>query len=66
EHAPFHGVEAAISDGADIVPVITSIRKSASPRALRDTDEGRRIARRIADLDALVAAYQEGLVQAKP
>lgn len=66
EHAPFHGVEAAISDGADIVPVITSIRKSALPRALRDTDEGRRIARRIADLDALVAAYQEGLVQAKP
>ncbi|MFN7337841.1 MAG: fructose-bisphosphatase class III, partial [bacterium] len=66
EHAPFHGVEAAISDGADIVPVITSIRKSASPRALRDTDEGRRIARRITDLDALVAAYQEGLVQAKP
>jgi fructose-1,6-bisphosphatase-3 len=66
EHAPFHGVDAAISDGADIVPVITSIRKSSSPRLLRDTDEGRRIMRRVEDLDALVAAYQEGLVQAKP
>lgn len=65
EHAPFQGVEAAISDGADIVPKITSVRQYPCQRLVRDTDDGRRIARRIGDLDALVRAYQEGLVQPK-
>ena len=65
EHAPFQGVEAAISDGADIVPKITPVRQYPGLRLVRDTDEGRRIARRIGDLDTLVRAYQEGLVQPK-
>jgi fructose-1,6-bisphosphatase-3 len=65
EHAPFQGVEAAISDGADIVPKITPVRQYPGLRLVRDTDEGRRIARRIGDLDALVRAYHEGLVQPK-
>jgi fructose-1,6-bisphosphatase-3 len=65
EHAPFQGVEAAISDGADIVPKITPVRQYPGLRLVRDTDEGRRIARRIGDLDALVRAYREGLVQPK-
>lgn len=65
EHAPFQGVEAAISDGADIVPKITPVRQYPGLRLVRDTDEGRRITRRIGDLDALVRAYQEGLVQPK-
>ncbi|MFZ4573925.1 MAG: fructose-bisphosphatase class III [Phycisphaerales bacterium] len=63
EHAPFQGVEATISNGADIVPKITPVRQYPCQRLVRDTDDGRRIARRISDLDSLVRAYQEGLVQ---
>lgn len=62
EHAPFQGVEAAIRSGADIVPKIHTIRRHASPRAIADTDEGRRIRRDIQDLESLVRAYREGVV----
>jgi fructose-1,6-bisphosphatase-3 len=62
EHAPFQGVEAAISSGADIVPTVTTIRKYSGVRRVGEGDEGRWISRMINDLDALVRAYQEGLV----
>jgi fructose-1,6-bisphosphatase III len=63
EHAPFEGVDAAIRHGADIVPVMTTIRRYEHSRLIRDTDEGREIQRTIADLEALVQAFQEGLVR---
>jgi len=62
EHAPFHGVDAAIRAGADIVPTVTSVRKHPRARTVSDTDEGRRIRREIEDLEALIAAYREGTV----
>jgi fructose-1,6-bisphosphatase-3 len=62
EHAPFTGVEAVISSGADIVPKVTTIRKHASRRHVRDTEEGARVQRHIDDLETLVKAYHEGQI----
>ena len=63
EHSAFHGVEAAINEDADIVPTLTTIRRYDRSRIVRDTEQGRDIQRRVADLDALVQAYQEGFVR---
>ena len=63
EHSPFSSVDAVINAGADIVPKITTIRQYAKARTVGETDEGREVVRRIDDLDALVKAYQEGVVR---
>jgi fructose-1,6-bisphosphatase-3 len=62
EHAPFGGVEAAIAEGADIVPKVTRLRTHARPRTVADSDEGAGIRGEIAALESLVRAYQEGEV----
>ncbi len=62
EHAPFSSVQACIEQDADIVPTVTTIRKYAKPRLVRDTQQGRETQRRIDDLRDLVRAYQEGIV----
>ncbi len=62
EHSPFKGVEATIRADADIVPKVTPIRRHPRPRTVGDTDEGRRLAREISDLESLIRAYKEGVV----
>ena len=63
EHAPFPGVDDTIHEGADIVPTVTPVRRYDTPRTINDTQDGAAIRRRIADLESLVSAYQEGLVR---
>lgn len=63
EHCPFSSVDAVIDSGADIVPKVSTIRELGRTRTVAETDEGRDIQRRIDDLDALVKAYQEGIVR---
>lgn len=63
EHCAFSSVDAVIDSGADIVPKITTIREYGRARRVDETEEGEEIRRRIDDLDALVRAYQEGLVR---
>jgi fructose-1,6-bisphosphatase-3 len=63
EHSPFEGVDATIAHGADILPTITTIRQYPAPRTIADTHQGDTLRRRIADLEALVRAYQEGVVR---
>ncbi len=63
EHAPFEGVSAAVAHGADIVPKITTIRTYPRPHRVADTDAGDDTRRTIDDLEALVRAYQEGVVR---
>ncbi|HLP83321.1 MAG TPA: fructose-bisphosphatase class III [Phycisphaerales bacterium] len=63
EHKPFPGVAAVLSAGSDIVPDMTTIRRYEKPRMLRDTDEGHALSRQADDLDALVHAYEEGIVR---
>lgn len=65
EHSKFDGVDAAVDKGSDIVPKVQTIKNYAKPRRVRDTQQGERIRRTIDDLDALVHAYQEGLVAEK-
>lgn len=62
EHSPFSSVEQVIDAGADIVPTIQTIKRYPKARRIADTQEGRRIGRDIEDLEALIRAYQEGLV----
>jgi fructose-1,6-bisphosphatase-3 len=62
EHSQFRGVESVITTGADIVPTVTDIRAFAQSRSVGDTQDGEIIRGLIADLDALVQAYQEGIV----
>jgi fructose-1,6-bisphosphatase-3 len=63
EHAKFPGVESVLVTGSDIVPTVTTIRKYARSRTVRETGTGQRLERMISDLDALVHAYQEGIVR---
>ena len=63
EHKPFEGVTAVLSSGSDIVPDMTTIRRYDKPRMLRDTDEGKELMRQATDLDALVHAFEEGIVR---
>jgi fructose-1,6-bisphosphatase-3 len=63
EHKPFEGVTAVLSSGSDIVPDMTTIRRYDKPRMLRDTDEGKELTRQATDLDALVHAFEEGIVR---
>jgi fructose-1,6-bisphosphatase III len=62
EHSKFSSVEAVIDAGADMVPKVTTIREYGRARTVGQTEEGREVARQIEDLDALVRAYQEGIV----
>jgi fructose-1,6-bisphosphatase III len=57
-HHHFESVEAAIRDGVDIVPEVTTIRKWDKPRVMRDTERGRELSAQIAMLKRLVSAYQ--------
>jgi fructose-1,6-bisphosphatase-3 len=63
EHSRFTGIDAVIRSGDDIVPKILTIRSYDHPRTLGHTDEGHETRRAIDDLDALVRAYEEGLVR---
>lgn len=62
EHAPFTSVADVIESGADIVPKVQTIRAFRAPRATGDTQRGESIRREIADLEALVRAYEEGSI----
>ncbi len=63
EHAPFPGIESVLATGSDIVPKVTTVRKYAKARTVGETAGGARIERMITDLDALVHAFQEGIVR---
>jgi fructose-1,6-bisphosphatase-3 len=63
EHSKFSSVQAVIDAGADIVPKISIIRKYDKPRIVGETEEGQTVSRQIENLDALVRAYQEGIVR---
>lgn len=62
EHHHFESIGAAITEGADIVPKVTTVRVHPDRRLLRDTQEGEATLERIAALERLVDAYQEGVL----
>ena len=60
EHSKFESVEQVISAGADMVPKVSTIRAYSKKRLVADTEEGTRLRGHIADLEKLVAAYEDG------
>jgi fructose-1,6-bisphosphatase-3 len=62
ELAPFGGVESVLHAGADIEPEVRTIRTYPRTRLVGDTHEGEQVRHEIENLEALVEAYQDGLV----
>ncbi len=62
-HSPFEGKDAAVRENRDILAANDVIFEMMTHRMLvRDTDAGKRILERMADLRALLNAYREGVV----
>ncbi|MDQ5835204.1 MAG: fructose-1,6-bisphosphatase, partial [Acidobacteriota bacterium] len=62
EHHHFESIGDAITEGADIVPKVSTVRAYDPPRRVADTEEGERLRRRIAALERLADAYEQGLL----
>lgn len=60
EHHHFDSISEAITEGADIVPKVSTVRAYDPPRRVADTEEGERLRRRIKALEELATAYEEG------
>ncbi|HZT60135.1 MAG TPA: fructose-bisphosphatase class III, partial [Pyrinomonadaceae bacterium] len=60
EHHHFESVGEAITAGADIVPKVTTVRAYDPPRKVADTEEGESLRRRVAALEQLADAYEQG------
>ena len=60
EHHHFESVSDAITAGADIVPRVTTVRAYPRTRLVADTEAGQATRRRIAALERLVSAYEDG------
>ncbi len=61
-HGEFESVAAAIRDNADILSSVNIFETTAKRQCVEDTDEGARLAEKIADLKQLLAAYADGTV----
>jgi fructose-1,6-bisphosphatase-3 len=62
EHHHFESIGDAITEGADIVPKVSTVRAYDPPRRIADTEEGERLRRQIAALERLADAYEQGLL----
>lgn len=62
EHHHFESVDDAVRAGADIVPVVKDLRTWSTPRLVGDTEAGAAIRREVQALTALVAAFEDNLL----
>jgi fructose-1,6-bisphosphatase-3 len=60
EHHHFESVSDAITDGADIVPKVMTLRAYEPVRRVGDTEEGEQIRQNVAALERLVEAFEQG------
>lgn len=60
EHHHFESISEAITEGADIVPKVATLRAYDPPRRVGDTEDGENIRQNIGALESLVAAYEHG------
>lgn len=58
-HHHFDSVEAAVSQGKDIIPTVSVIRRHVTARRVGDTEKGEDIRRTILWLERLIQAYRE-------
>lgn len=59
-HEPFESTEAAIEKEIDIHSDNVIVKRAVQRKTVGDTDDGRKIKERIADLEKLLAAYRSG------
>jgi fructose-1,6-bisphosphatase-3 len=62
EHHHFESISDAITEGADIVPKVTTLRAYDPPRTVADTEVGERLRRHAATLERLASAYEQGVL----
>ena len=63
EHEPFESVEKAIMDGNDVVSHKTLVQRVMKRKTVADTDHGKEMKQEIEDLEALLRAYREGIIE---
>ena len=64
-HEPFTSMEDVVQRGVDIHSSTQVVHRSASKVLVSNTDTGKVIKEKIADLEALLKAYHTGLIQEK-
>jgi fructose-1,6-bisphosphatase-3 len=62
-HKPFEGVASVLSENADMESDSVSVETFPRRRYIADTDGGARLKKKIAALEALLAAYRAGAMQ---
>lgn len=63
EHEPFESVAKAVEDGNDVVSHKTLVQRVIKRKTVADTDNGKSMKEEIADLEALLKAYREGVIE---
>lgn len=66
QHAPFTSTEEAIQNGTDIQSTTQIVEMMGKREKVRDTDIGRGIMIKIADLERLLTAYRKGVIKERP
>jgi fructose-1,6-bisphosphatase-3 len=66
QHAPFTSTEEAITNGTDIQSTTKIIESVGEREKVKDTDIGRGIMVKIADLERLLYAYRKGVIKERP
>ncbi len=66
QHAPFTSTEEAIKNGTDIQSTTQIVEMMGKREKVRDTDIGRGIMIKIADLERLLTAYRKGIIKERP
>lgn len=63
QHEPFIGTSDAIARGTDILGTTQIVEMSSRRMLVADTDKGRELSNRIADLKKLLYAYRHGIIK---
>lgn len=66
QHEPFTSTEEAILNGTDIHSTTQIVEMMGKREKVRDTDIGRGIQLKIADLERLLLAYRKGIIKERP
>ena len=64
-HEPFTSAEKAVSQERDIVSNRVAVRYTSKRRLVGDTDTGKALKERIAELRLLLDAYRKGIIKEK-
>ena len=63
EHEPFESVAKAVEEGNDVVSHKTLVQRVMKRKTVADTDHGKNMKEEIADLEELLKAYREGIIE---